>query len=129
MDWSMILNAADARWRVVGLLYLCRERYAVEASEAGRLLALENGGAAYADELISEARKYALPGSPALNQGSWMADEEAVRYLRDLVVAYETPHRSWSLQRVKRLWRRFRTRHWPGFDRLPKITSGPTENN
>jgi hypothetical protein len=43
MDWAVILNAADARWRVVGLLYLCRERYALNAPEAGRLLALEDG--------------------------------------------------------------------------------------
>jgi hypothetical protein len=48
-----------------------------------------------------------------------------VRYLRDLVAAYETPHRVWSLQGAKRLWRRFRTRHWPGFDQLPKDCLDP----
>lgn len=121
----MIFDAAGARERVVNLLYLCREQYALDASEAGRRLALEDGGAAYADELIAEARKHALPGSPALNQGVWIADEEAVRYLRDLVAAYEAPHRSWPLQGAKRLWRRFRTRRWPGFDQLPKDCLDP----
>ena len=89
----MIANAADAKSRVVTLLYLLRDRYELEPAMAGGKLHRDYSGVDGFRQLLNEVRA-ALQTPEPLTSGTWCSDAEAREYLSAMVDAYDASVRS-----------------------------------
>lgn len=120
MDWRFIGNAEGARLRVASLVYLCRERYGLDPSEAGRKLRERFAGAAYCEQVIAEAAA-SLASGEDISPGTICSPEQARRYLAELVLAYHAPLGGLMMFNLaKKAFRRYQTRNWPGFSNVDR---------
>ena len=121
MDWQFIGNAEGARLRVVSLVYLCRERYGLDPSEAGRKLRQRFAGTAYCEQVIAEATS-SLASDEDISLGTICSPEQARRYLGELVLAYHAPRGGLMMfDLAKKALRRYQTCNWPSFSNVDQL--------
>lgn len=88
IDWTMVGNANDPFRQVMTLVYLFKERYECDPTQAARWLADDTPGNPLRTEVIANAREELASRSGDLGiPGS--DDEESRAYLRGLLSAYD----------------------------------------